>query len=71
MLCDNLEGWDGGGMGVGGRSKRQENYVYSWLIYTVVEQNPIPHCKALILHLKINKKGANIKEDRFAMLSFS
>ena len=60
MLCDNLEGWDGLGMGVGRRSKRQETYVYSLMIYTVV-----------ILHLKINKKGDNIKEDRFAMLSFS
>ena len=62
-------GW--GGDGVGRRSKRQETYVYWSLIYTVVEQNLIPHCKAVILHLKINKKGDNIKEDRFAMLSFS
>ena len=56
---------------MGRRSKRQETYVYWSLIYTVVEQNLIPHCKAVILHLKINKKGDNIKEDRFAMLSFS
>ena len=29
--------------------------VYSWLIYTVVWEKPIQHCKATILQLKISK----------------
>ena len=33
-LCINLEGWDGGEMG--GRFKREETYVYLWLIHVGV-----------------------------------
>ena len=39
---------------VGGRFKREEIYVYLWLIHVVVRQKPIQHCKAIILQLKIN-----------------
>ena len=53
MLCDDLEE-EGGEGAVGGRVKREEIYVYLWLIYVVVWQKPIQHCKAIILQLKIN-----------------
>ena len=33
LLCDDLEGWDGG---MGGRLKREGIYVYIWLIHVVV-----------------------------------
>ena len=53
MLCVDLEEEHGGGV-VGGRVKREEIYVYLWLIYVVVWQKPIQHCKAIIIQLKIN-----------------
>ena len=40
-----------GGMGVGGRSKTEEMYVYTELIHFVVQQLT-QHCKAIILHKK-------------------
>ena len=42
---------------VGGRFKSEGTYVYLWLIHTVVGQKPTEHCKAIILHLKINKSN--------------
>ena len=33
-LCINLEGWDG--EGIGGRFRREEIYVYLWLIHAEV-----------------------------------
>ena len=45
VLCDDLEGWDGGG--VGGRPKREGIYVYIWLSYVVVQQKLMPHTKQL------------------------
>ena len=51
MLCDNLDGWDGGG-GMGGRSKREGIYVYIQLIHFGVQQKLTQHCKAIILQLK-------------------
>ena len=53
-LCINLEGWDGGEMG--GRFKREETYVYLWLIHVDVWQKPTQYCKAIILQLKIDTK---------------
>jgi len=52
VLCDDLEGWAGGGDG----KEVQEGgiYVYLWLIHTVIQQEPAKHCKADILQLKIN-----------------
>ena len=47
MLQDNQEGKDG--VGVGGRFKREGPYVYLWLIYIVVWQKSMQHCKATIL----------------------
>ena len=38
VLCDNLEGWDG--VGLGGKFKREGTYVYLWLIYLAVWQKP-------------------------------
>ena len=35
VLCDDLEGWDGGS---GGRFKREGVYVYMWLIHFLVQQ---------------------------------
>ena len=46
MLCDDLDGWDGG---VGGRSKREGIYVYISLIHFTVEQKLTQHDKAIIL----------------------
>ena len=36
VLCDDLEGWDG--KGVGARLKREGIYVYTQLIHFVVQQ---------------------------------
>ena len=43
-------GWE-----VGERFKREETYVYLWLVHVDVWQKPTQHCKAVILQLKINK----------------
>ena len=40
-------GWE-----VGGRFKREETYIYLWLIH--VWKKPAQYCKAVILQLKIN-----------------
>jgi len=40
---------------VGGSFKREETYVYLWLIHVDVLQKPTQYCKAIILQLKINK----------------
>ena len=48
VLCDDLEGWDGG---VGGRFKREGINVYTWLIDFVVQQKRTQPCKAIILQL--------------------
>ena len=41
-----------GGMGWGGRFRREGTYVYLWLIHVVVRQKPIQHYKAIILQIK-------------------
>ena len=46
MLCD--EGWDGG-LGVGGRLKREGIYLYIQLVHAVVQQKLTQHYKAVIL----------------------
>ena len=51
MLCDDLDGWDGGG--VGGVSQREGIYVYIWLIHFAVQQKLTQHCKATIKEKKI------------------
>ena len=51
MLCDDLDGWDGGG----GRSKRDRRYVYIWLIHFVVQQKLTQDCKAITLQKKKKK----------------
>ena len=38
-----------------GRFKREETYVYLWLIHVDVWQKPTQYYKAIILQLKINK----------------
>ena len=48
VLCDNLEGWNG----VGGRFKREETYVYLWLIDADVWQKPTQYCRAINLQSK-------------------
>ena len=40
---------------MGGRFKREEIYVYLWLIHVDVWQKSNQYCKAMILQLKINK----------------
>ena len=55
MLCEDLGGWDGGG--VGGRLKRGET-MDTELIHFTVERKPTQHCKAAIPQLK--KKYRNV-----------
>ena len=52
LLCDDLDGWDGGG---GGRSKREGIQVYIQLIHFIVQQKLTQHCKAILLQLKKGK----------------
>ena len=52
MLCNDLEGWDGGGW----REAQEGICVYLWLIHVVLWQKPTQHYKAIILQLKINLK---------------
>ena len=52
MLCNDLEGWDGGGW----REAQEGICVYLWLIHVVLWQKPTRHYKAIILQLKINLK---------------
>ena len=52
VLCDNLEGWDG--VGVGGKFKREGTCVYLWLIHADICQRATQNCKAIFLQLKIN-----------------
>ena len=39
---------------VGGRFKREQAYVYLWLIHVDVQQKPTQYCKEIILQVKIN-----------------
>ena len=39
-----------------GKFKKEETYVYLWLIHVDVWQKPAQYCKAIILQLKINLK---------------
>ena len=55
MLCDDLEGWDGGG--VEGRLKRKGIYVYLQLIHFILQQKLIQYFKSIILQLKKKKTG--------------
>ena len=41
---------------MGGRFKKEGTYVSLWLIHVDVWQKPKQYCKAIILHLKIDKK---------------
>ena len=48
--------WKGGlGWEVGGKFKREETYVYLWLIHVDMRQKATLYGKAIILQLKINK----------------
>ena len=38
---------------VGGVLETEGIYAYLWMIYVVLWQKPIQHCKAIILQLKI------------------
>ena len=50
MLCDNLEGQDG--VGGGGSFKREETYVYLWLIHVDVWQKLAQCSKTIIFQFK-------------------
>ena len=52
LLCDDLDGYDGEGMG--SRSKREGIYAYIQLTHSAVEQRLKQECKAIILQLKNN-----------------
>ena len=53
MLCDDPSEGIGA---MGGRLKGEGIYVYIQLIYFVVQQKLLQHCKAIMLHKK--KRGA-------------
>ena len=56
MLCEDLEGWDRGG--VRGRFTREETYIYRdihiprELIHFIIQQKLIQHCKAITYNKK-------------------
>ena len=54
MVCGDLEGWDGAG--VGGRPKRKGIYVYTLLTHFAVQQTLTQHCKAT-MGGKVSEKG--------------
>ena len=60
------------GREIGGDFRREETYVYLWLIHVHVWQKPAQYCKAIILQLKINnffKKRLKKKSpDHFCIL---
>ena len=61
MLCDNLEGWAGGGLG-GREVQRAGTYVYLQRVHAVEWWKPTRRCKAIILQLKIkNKKMPQVR----------
>ena len=43
------------GREMGGRFKREDTYVYLWLIHVDLWQKPTQFCKAIILQLRNNK----------------
>ena len=45
MLCDDLEGWDGGG--VGGMLKREGMYGYIWLIWASLVPQLVKNLSAM------------------------
>jgi hypothetical protein len=49
VLCDSLEGWDGG---EDGQEGNKEGCV--WLIRVDERQKPTQYCKSMILQLKVN-----------------
>ena len=61
MLCDNLErcGRE--------RFRREETYVYLWLIHVDVCQKPTQFCKATILQLKISLKEKRVHMSQIKM----
>ena len=50
MLCDNLDGWNGGET-----FKKKGIYLYLWLIHVDIWQKSMQYYKAIILQLKINE----------------
>ena len=67
MLCDNLEEWDG--VGVGGRFKREGTYVYLWLIHVDIWQKTMHYGKAIILQLQ-KKLGSYEKKNKLRSNKF-
>ena len=55
MLCDDLDGWDGGGPGMVGRSRRERICAYIRLIHFLVQQKLTQHCKTSINSKYFNK----------------
>ena len=45
---------------MGGRLKREQTYVYSWLIRVVIHQKLIQRCKAIIFRLKISRSSHSL-----------
>jgi len=48
VLCDELEGWDGG-RAVRGRLEREWMYVHLQMTHATVQQKLMQHCKSIIL----------------------
>ena len=58
MLCDDLEGWDGG---LGGKLKREEIYVFLRLIHVVVQQKL---AQQIVMQLYSNLKKEVKKKEK-------
>ena len=54
VLCDGLEGWDGGG--VRGRFKRKGIYIHLQLIHVIIHRNQHNIVKQLSSNLKRERK---------------
>ena len=53
MLCDNLEGWDGG---VGGREVQEGENICIFMTDSCFCTEETNTCKAIVLQIKINSK---------------
>ena len=63
VLCDDPEGWDGGG-----RLKGEGIYVYLRLIHIIVQQKLRKQGKAIILQFKIDQPNEKRREGMYVYI---
>ena len=61
MLCGDVEGWDG--VGVGGSLKKGWIYVCIWLNDFIVQYKLTQHCKTFIFQKKKKSEGESVIQD--------